>query len=52
MKIEGTTENKSFSALLIDPKKVFETYPGPRNGALGPQQTKKTLKLGHIKSQN
>ena len=49
---EGSTENKSLLAWLVDPKTVFETYPGPKNCAFGSQKAKVAPELSQIKSQN
>ena len=43
--IEGRTKHKSFSALWLDPKTVFENYSCPQNSSLGPQKAKTTPKL-------
>ena len=43
--IEGSTENKSFSALWLDPDTIFETFPGPKKSPLGPKSE------NHLKNQ-
>ena len=40
VRIEGTIENKSCSTTRVDPKTVFNHYPGPKNRPLGPQKAK------------
>ena len=45
VRIEWSIENKSCSAIQIDPKNVFETYPNPKISLLGPQKAKKNPKI-------
>ena len=35
-KTEETLGNEHCSTTLVDPKKLFEPYPGPKNSPLGP----------------
>ena len=41
VRIEGTTENKSFSITWVDPRKVFQPYPDPKNIPSRPQKAKR-----------
>ena len=43
--IEQNSENKSYKAILGDPKTVFEPYPNPKNIPLGPQKVKNDPKI-------
>ena len=45
VKIEGTIENKSCSAIQIDPKNVFELYINPKISPWGPKMVKKDPKI-------
>ena len=44
-KLEQNSENKSYQSTLGDPKTVFESYPNPKNGPLGPQKVKNDPKI-------
>ena len=48
-KIEGTIENKSCSAIQIDPKKVYEFYSTPIVAHWGPKQQKGPQNYANIK---
>ena len=43
--IEVTKENKSCSTTWVDPKRVFEPYPDPKDSPLGPQKVKDYAKI-------
>ena len=61
VRVEGTIENKSCSTTWVDPKKVFESFPKPKNSPLGHQKVKNDPKIksksnvrieGNIKNEN
>ena len=47
--IEVSMENKSCSAIQVDPKNVFVHYTNLKNSPLGPPKAKTTQKLGQNK---
>ena len=45
IRIQGNVENKSYSAILVDPKKVLQPHTNPKNITLGPQKGQNNPKL-------